>query len=90
MTSNHDAGEVTMNALVAKRADILFEIGEAEKRIARDRPSLFILTLCSACSDPNSGPKGSRFGIAGRRNRPTLCKTSLPSASSTRCGLTAP
>jgi hypothetical protein len=29
------SNEITMNALVAKRAEILFEIGEAEKTIAR-------------------------------------------------------
>ena len=29
------SNEITMNALVAKRAEILFEIGEAEKRIAQ-------------------------------------------------------
>ena len=29
------SNEIAMNALVAKRAEILFEIGEAEKRIDR-------------------------------------------------------
>src|SRR6267142_1389980 len=40
MTEKHEGYTVTANALVAKRADILFEIGEHEKRIDRLRTEL--------------------------------------------------
>jgi hypothetical protein len=40
MTEKHEGYTVTANALVAKRADILFEIGELEKRIDQLRTEL--------------------------------------------------
>jgi hypothetical protein len=40
MTEKHEGHTVTANALVAKRADILFEIGELEKRIEQLRTEL--------------------------------------------------
>jgi hypothetical protein len=62
---------VTMNALVAKRAEILFEITEAEKRIEHSVPSWCISTPSCACSGPTSRPRGFRSGIADRPNRRT-------------------
>jgi hypothetical protein len=41
----HDATEITINQLVGKRADILFEISEAEKRIERLRAELVHLDI---------------------------------------------
>jgi len=35
MSENNESGAITANALVRKRAEILFEIGEAEKRLDR-------------------------------------------------------
>jgi hypothetical protein len=40
MTEKHEGHTVTANALVAKRADILFDIGELEKKIERLRTEL--------------------------------------------------
>ena len=40
MTEKHEGHTVTANALVAKRADILFEIGDLEKRIEHLRTEL--------------------------------------------------
>jgi hypothetical protein len=40
MTEKHEGHTVTANALVAKRADILFEIGELEKRVDQLRTEL--------------------------------------------------
>ena len=40
MTEKHEGHTVTANALVAKRADILFEIGDLEKRIEQLRTEL--------------------------------------------------
>ena len=40
MTEKHEGHTVTANALVAKRADILFEISEFEKRIEQLRTEL--------------------------------------------------
>jgi hypothetical protein len=39
MTEKHEGHTVTSNALVTKRAEILFEIGELEKKIARLQPT---------------------------------------------------
>ncbi len=39
----HAVATITANALIAKRADILFDIGEAEKRIERLRAELVLL-----------------------------------------------
>jgi hypothetical protein len=67
--------EITMNALVAKRAEILFEIGEAEKRIARLQVELVHLDAVLRMFRPEFKAEGLpvRCVIAGRRNRPASC-----------------
>ena len=45
MMEKHEGHTVTANALVAKRADILFEIGELEKRIEQLRTELAVLVF---------------------------------------------
>ncbi len=59
--------EITMNALVAKRAEILFEVDETEKRIARLQTEL-VHTPCSGCSGPTLRSRDSPCDIAGQRN----------------------
>jgi hypothetical protein len=41
----HEVGAIAANALIVKRADILFEIGEAEKHIERLRAQLVHLDI---------------------------------------------
>jgi len=65
--SNHEAGEITMNALVAKRADILFEITEAEKRIARLQTELVHLDAVLRLFRPDFKAEG----LPVRHRRPT-------------------
>lgn len=67
MNSNHEAGAVTMNALVAKRAEILFEIGEAEKRIARLQTDLAHLDAVLRLFRPDFKAEG----LPVRHRRPT-------------------
>lgn len=67
MTSNHEAGEVTMNALVAKRAELLFEIAEAEKRIARLQTELVHLDAVLRLFRPDFKTEG----LPVRHRRPT-------------------
>ena len=67
--NRHDRSEghvVTANALVAKRAEILFEIGELEKQADRFAPSSSTWTRFSACSAQTLRPKDSI-----RHRRPT-------------------
>jgi hypothetical protein len=59
--------EITMNALVAKRAEILFEIGEAEKQIARLQTELVHLDAGLRMFRPGFKTEG----IPVRHRRPT-------------------
>jgi len=43
--NSHEVAAITANALIAKRADILFEIGEAEKRIERLRSEVIHIEI---------------------------------------------
>ena len=70
MTEKHEGHTVTANALVAKRADILFEISELEKRIEQLRTELVHLDAVLRMFRPDF--KGCRCGIGARRNRHTL------------------
>jgi hypothetical protein len=63
----HRAGEVTMNALVAKRAEILFEINEAEKRIAQLQTELVHLDAVLRMFRPDFKAEG----LPVRHRRPT-------------------
>lgn len=67
MTSNHEAGEVTMNTLVRKRAELLFEIAEAEKRIARLQTELVHLDAVLRIFRPDFKAEG----LPVRHRRPT-------------------
>jgi len=59
--------EITMKALVAKRAEILFEIGEAEKRIARLQTELVHLDAVLRMFRPEFKAEG----LPVRHRRPT-------------------
>lgn len=65
--SNHEAGTITANALVAKRADILFEIGEFEKRIEQLRTELVYLDAVLRMFRPDFKAEG----LPVRHRRPT-------------------
>jgi hypothetical protein len=67
MTSNHEAHTVTMNALVAKRAEILFEITEAEKCIEQLRTELVHLDAELRMFRPDFKAEG----LPVRHRRPT-------------------
>jgi hypothetical protein len=59
--------EITMNALVAKRAEILFEIGQAEKRIAQLQTQLVHLDAVLRMFRPAF----KAAGLPVRHRRPT-------------------
>jgi len=61
------SNEITMNALVAKRAEILFEIGEAEKRIAQLQTELVHLDAVLRMFRPDFQAEG----LPVRHRRPT-------------------
>jgi hypothetical protein len=61
------SNEITMNALVAKRAEILFEISEAEKRIAQLQTELVQLDAVLRMFRPEFKAEG--FPV--RHRRPT-------------------
>ncbi len=61
------SNEITMNALVAKRAEILFEIGEAEKRIAQLQTELVHLDAVLRMFRPEFKTEG----LPVRHRRPT-------------------
>jgi hypothetical protein len=61
------SNEVTMNALVAKRAEILFEIGETEKRIAQLQTELVHLDAVLRMFRPEFKAEG----LPVRHRRPT-------------------
>jgi hypothetical protein len=61
------SNEVAMNALVAKRAEILFEIGEAEKRIERLQAELAHLDAVLRMFRPDFKAEG----LPVRHRRPT-------------------
>jgi hypothetical protein len=61
------SNEITMNALVAKRAELLFEIGEAEKRIERLQAELAHLDAVLRMFRPNFKAEG----LPVRHRRPT-------------------
>jgi hypothetical protein len=75
ITSNHETHTVTMNALVAKRAEILFEIIEAEKRIEQLRTELVhlgaVLRMFRFQSRGTSGPASPSDQITVFRTRRT-------------------
>ena len=64
MTEGHT---VTANALVKKRAEVLFEIGELEKKIARLRAELVHLDAVLRMFRPNFKAEG----LPIRHRRPT-------------------
>jgi hypothetical protein len=61
------SNEIAMNALVAKRAEILFEIAEAEKRIERLQAELAHLDAVLRMFRPNFKAEG----LPVRHRRPT-------------------
>jgi hypothetical protein len=67
MTEKHEGHTVTANALVAKRADILFEIGELEKRIDQLRTELVHLDAVLRMFRPNF----AAAALPVRHRRPT-------------------
>ena len=67
MTEKHEGHTVTANALVAKRADILFEIGEFEKRIEQLRTELVHLDAVLRMFRPDFKAEG----LPVRHRRPT-------------------
>ena len=67
MTEKHEGHTVTANALVAKRADILFEISEFEKRIDQLRTELVHLDAVLRMFRPNFRAEG----LPIRHRRPT-------------------
>jgi hypothetical protein len=67
MTEKHEGHTVTANALVAKRADILFEIGELEKRIDHLRTELVHLDAVLRMFRPDFKAEG----LPVRHRRPT-------------------
>ena len=67
MTEKHEGHTVTANALVAKRADILFEIGELEKRIEQLRIELVHLDAVLRMFRPDFKSEG----LPVRHRRPT-------------------
>lgn len=68
--------EITMNALIAKRTDLLFEIGEAEKRIARLQTELVHLDAVLRLFRPEFKAEGCRCGTGAPTNPPTSCTAS--------------
>ena len=67
MTEKHEGHTVTANALVAKRADILFEIGDLEKRIEKLRTELVHLDAVLRMFRPDFKAEG----LPVRHRRPT-------------------
>jgi deoxyribodipyrimidine photolyase-like uncharacterized protein len=67
MTEKHEGHTVTANALVAKRADILFEISELEKRIEQFRTELVHLDAVLRMFRPDFKAEG----LPVRHRRPT-------------------
>src|ERR1700730_9641791 len=67
MTEKQEGHTVTANAIVAKRADILFEIGELEKRIEQLRTELVHLDAVLRMFRPDFKAEG----LAVRHRRPT-------------------
>jgi hypothetical protein len=61
------SNEIAMNALVAKRAEILFEVGEAEKRIERLQTELAHIDAVLRMFRPNFKAEG----LPVRHRRPT-------------------
>jgi hypothetical protein len=67
MTEKHEGHMVTANALVAKRADILFEIGELEKRVDQLRTELVHLDAVLRMFRPDFAAEA----LPVRHRRPT-------------------
>jgi hypothetical protein len=67
MTGKHEGHTVTASALVAKRADLLFEISELEKRIDQLRTELVHLDAVLRMFRPNFKAEG----LPVRHRRPT-------------------
>jgi hypothetical protein len=67
MTEKHEGHMVTANALVAKRADILFKISEFEKRIEQLRTELVHLDAVLRMFRPDFKAEG----LPVRHRRPT-------------------
>ena len=67
MTEKREGHTVTANALVAKRADILFEIGELEKRIEQLRTELVHLDAVLRMFRPDFAAEA----LPVRHRRPT-------------------
>lgn len=67
MSESNEGVTIAANALVKKRADILFEIAEAEKRIERLRTELVHLDAVLRMFRPNFAAEG----LPVRHRRPT-------------------
>lgn len=67
MSENNEAATITANALTRKRADLLFEIAEAEKRIERLRTELVHLDAVLRMFRPDFAAEG----LPVRHRRPT-------------------
>jgi hypothetical protein len=67
MTEKHEGHTVTANALVAKRADILFEIGELERRVDQLRTELVHLDAVLRMFRPDFAAEA----LPVRHRRPT-------------------
>jgi hypothetical protein len=67
MTEKHEGHTVTSNALVAKRADILFEISELEKRVDQLRTELVHLDAVLRMFRPDFAAEA----LPVRHRRPT-------------------
>lgn len=50
--SNHTSNKVTLNELIRRRRDLIFEIGEDEKALARKRDILFHMTETIKAIEP--------------------------------------
>ena len=67
MSSNNESHVITANALTEKRAEILFEITEGEKRLDRLRTELIHLDAVLRMFRPDFKAEGLRV----RHRRPT-------------------
>jgi len=51
--SNHHSNKITLNELIRRRKDLIFEIGEDEKALQRKRDILFHMTETIKAIDPS-------------------------------------
>lgn len=63
MSENNESATITVNALLAKRADILFEIGEVEGRAERLRTQVVHLDAVIRLFRPDFDAEGARIRL---------------------------